>query len=81
MVTAGLPVNSLARGIVGQVPLAGTSPGSLVDYQPNNILWVDASELIGNRRQNVRFELVNEAEQRVPTAGDTYQFVLQLRWG
>ena len=81
LVTAGLPVNSLARGIIGQVPLAGTPPGSLVDYQPNNILWVDASELIGNSRQNVRFELVNEAEQRVPTSGDTYQFVLQLRWG
>ena len=81
MITAGLPVNSLARGIIGQVPLAGTAPGSLVNYQPNNILWVDASELIGNSRQNVRFELVNEAEQRVPTSGDTYQFVLQLRWG
>ena len=79
IVSGGLPVNSNARGIVGEVPI-NVVPGSLIQYQPQNILWFDASELIGNSRQNIRFELVNEAEQRVPTSGDAYSFVLMLRW-
>lgn len=78
-VRAGLQVNSRGRGIVGEIPITA-SPGSLIQYQPANVLWFDASELIGSSRSNVRFELVNEAEQRVPTSGDSYQFVLQLRW-
>ena len=79
LVAEGLPVNALARGVIGQVPIT-SNPGEQVNYQPPQVLWFQAEELIGRPRMNVRFSLVNQNLQATPTSGDSYSFVLQIRW-
>ena len=79
LVTTGIPVNALARGVLGQVPI-NVNPGEQETFQPNNIQWFDASELIGRPRMNVRFALSNQDLSPVPTAGESFSFVLQLRY-
>jgi hypothetical protein len=80
MVQNGLPVNALARGILGAVPI-NVAPGSQITYDPSTPLWFDASELIGRPRMGLRFRLLNQDLLSAPTAGDTYSFTVQLRWG
>jgi len=79
LVTTGVPVNALSRGVLGQVPIV-VNPGEQDVFQPPNVQWFDASELIGRPRMNVRFALVNQDLKPVPTSGDSYSFVLQLRY-
>jgi hypothetical protein len=80
LVSTGVPVNALSRGVLAQVPIT-VNPGEQQTFQPNTIQWFDASELIGRPRMNLRFALTNQDLSPVPTAGETYSFVLQLRYG
>jgi hypothetical protein len=79
LVTNGLPVNALARGVVGVIPITA-EPGYQDVYQPTNIMWGDATELIGRPRMNIRFSLVNQSLNPTPTAGETYSFTLVIRY-
>ena len=80
IVSYGIPVNNIAPNIISQIPI-NVSPGSQINYQPQNVLWVDGSELIGNSRLNLDFELVNQSLQAAPTSGDIWSFVLSIRYG
>jgi hypothetical protein len=79
LVTNGLPVNARGRGVIGVIPIVAAT-GSQDNYMPTNILWADCSELIGNSRMNVRFQLVNQSLQATPTSGESYSFTIMLRW-
>lgn len=80
MVQTGLTVNALARGVIGQVPIVA-NPGEQIVHEPSNVNWFAANELIGRPRGSARFSLVNQDLRATPTSGDTYSFVVQIRWG
>ena len=46
LVSQGIPVSSQSRGIIATIPISAV-PGSQVNYAPQNVLWFDATELIG----------------------------------
>jgi hypothetical protein len=79
LVTNGLAVNARGRGVIGVIPILA-SVGHQDNYSPTNILWVDASELIGSSRSNIKFQLVNESLQATPMAGESFSFTLMLQW-
>lgn len=79
LVTSGLPVNGLMRSVIGIV-LITADPGFQDSYNPNQLQWSNANNLIGLPRMNVRFSLLNQNLEAVPTAGETYSFVLIIRY-
>lgn len=79
LVSQGIPVNSQSQGIIATVPIA-IVPGSQVNYSPQNVVWFDAGELIGNSKINMRFMLKNQNLEATPTSGDTWSFVLVIRY-
>jgi len=78
IVSSGVPVNANARGIVAVVPIT-VPPGSQINYGPNNLIWADAHELIGNSVRNFRFDLLDQSLRPAPTA-ETWQVVLSIRY-
>jgi hypothetical protein len=78
LISGGIPTNSNARGIIGSVPITA-APGSLINFQAQNILWADAKELIGQRKTNFSFRLTNERLEATPTAGETWSIALAIR--
>ena len=79
IVAGGLPVNANTTGIVASIPIT-VSPGSQIVYEPTNVTWVNATDLIGRGRQNLDFSLVDQLGRPTPTAGENYSLVLMLRW-
>ena len=79
LLSAGIPINNQQIGILVNVPI-NSSPGSQIIYQPANIVWVNAPELIGNPRQYLTFTLQNQNLAPVNTLGETYQFTLCIRY-
>ena len=79
IVSGGLPINSTTTGIVASIPIT-VGPGQVINYEPTNPVWVDASDLIGRGRQNLSFGLIDQLGRPTPTAGEVYSLVLVLRW-
>ena len=79
IVSGGLPVNSTTTGIIASIPIT-VGPGQVINYEPTNPVWVDASDLIGRGRQNRSFGLIDQLSRPTPTAGEVYSLVLMLRW-
>ena len=79
LLSAGIPTNSNARGLLAAVPINAT-PGSLINYSAQNVLWTPATELIGQRRNNFTFRLTNERGDATPTAGENWSFTLAIRY-
>ena len=81
LVTTGIPINNQSYGILVNVPIViGETPGSQIVYQPNQVVWCDAVELIGQTKQFIRFRLTNQSLLPVNTVGETWQFTLSIRW-
>lgn len=78
LVSAGIQVNAVAGGIIAQVPI-DQSPGSQINYQPQQPLWFGAGELIGVGKQQLQFYLENEKGESTPTGGEYWSFVVQFR--
>ena len=72
-------MNANTTGIVASIPIT-VSPGSQIVYEPTNVTWVNATDLIGRGRQNLDFALVDQLGRPTPTAGENYSLVLMLRW-
>ena len=79
IVSYGIPINNKAANIIAQIPITA-APGSQINYQPTNILWCDASELIGQTRLNLSFVLNNQSLQVAPTSGDNWSFILTIAY-
>lgn len=79
IVSYGIPINNKAANIIAQIPITA-APGSQINYQPTNILWCDASELIGQTRLNLSFVLNNQSLQPTPTSGDNWSFILTIAY-
>ena len=78
LVSAGIQVNAIAGGVIAQVPI-DQSPGSQINYQPQQSLWFSAGELIGTGKQSLQFFLENEQGESTPTGGEYWSFVVQFR--
>ena len=80
LVSVGIPVNNQSSGIIASIPIS-VPPGSQIPYNPQNIIWWDASELIGNPKLNMTFRLLNQALASTPTSGDTWSITVIIRYG
>lgn len=79
LVSQGIPVNNQSAGIISTVPI-NISPGSQINYQPQNIVWFDIGELIGGSKLNINFRLLNQDLLPTPTSGDFWSFVLLVNY-
>lgn len=79
LVTNGVPINSVGVGILTNVPITAT-PGSIIVYQPNNLLWVDAAELIGANKAQLTFRVTNQNLVPIDTLTDKWSFTLMFKW-
>jgi len=81
MISNGIPVNSNGRGIIASIPIPAGSVNSIISYEPNQLLYFDAGELIGAPKTNFQFSLTNENLQPTPTNGDYWSFTVMIEYG
>ena len=81
MISSGIPVNSNGRGIIASIPIPAGSVNSIISYEPNQLLYFDASELIGAPKTNFQFSLTNENLLFTPTNGDYWSFTVMIEYG
>lgn len=79
LVSQGIPVNNQSAGIITTVPI-NIAPGSQITYQPQNPVWFDVGELIGNSKLNINFRLLNQNLQVTPTGGEFWSFVVLFKY-
>ena len=79
LVSQGIPVNNQSAGIITTVPI-DKPPGSQIVYQPQNVIWFDICELIGNSKLNMTFRLLNQDLMATPTSGDYWSFVILIKY-
>lgn len=79
LVGNGIPVNSSSRGIIATVPI-NVSPGSQINYSPQNVIWFNAPELIGSQRSNMQFALLDEDLRVAATGGNPYAFTIMIKY-
>lgn len=79
LIPGGIPTNSSAAGLIASVPITAP-PGSIVNWEPTNVLWTPAQALAGGRRSNISFRLTNERSEATPTAGESWAFTVQIRF-
>jgi hypothetical protein len=78
LVSQGIPVNSQSQGIIASVPITAP-PGSQVTYSPQNVIWFDGRELIGQPKINMLFQLLDQ-DLRTITTPDYWSFVLTISY-
>ena len=79
IISQGVPINNVGAGVIAQIPITA-APGSQINYDPQNVTWVDATELIGMPKLNINFQLGNQDLQSTPTSGDDWSFILTVRY-
>ena len=79
LVNQGIRFNNRYANIISQV-LIDVPPGSQIVSKPYNPSRVDANNLIGASRTNVKFSLTNDRLQAVDTNGEYYSVRLVLRY-
>jgi hypothetical protein len=79
IVSGGIPVNNQNNNIIASVPITARS-GSQIVYQPFNLTEVNASELIGYKKNTFRVELLDQLGRPTPTNGEIYTFVLRFKY-
>ena len=78
LVSEGIPVNNQSRGIIGSVPI-DKPPGSQITYSPQNVIWFNARDLIGKRKINMTFSLLDQNLRPVATP-DYWSLTLKIEW-
>lgn len=78
LVAAGIPVNSSSRGVIATIPI-NAAPGSQINFSPTNVVWFDASDLIGTQRSNLQFSLLDQDLRPAGTGGNSYTFTVNIR--
>jgi hypothetical protein len=77
-VSQGIPFNSRSAGIISIVPI-DKDPGSQISYSPQNVVWFDARDLIGNPRSNLQFRLLDQNLRPVIVV-DPFSFTLAIKY-
>lgn len=79
IISNGVPINQNGRGIIGAVPIQAP-PNNESIYDPQNPVWIDATELIGMSKQNFNFQLRDQSLRTVST-NEIYTFTVCIRYG
>jgi hypothetical protein len=79
LVQSGIPVNAIDNAVIAKV-FIDKAPGSLINYQPNNIPVANAQELIGSKRSSARFFLTDQRDNPVDTNGEFWSFTMVIRY-
>ena len=79
LVHGGIQLNSNPQQIIATVPIAPINPGSQISYQPPNVVWFNANELIGATKSLLRFELLDQQLRATPTAGEDWSITVLIR--
>ena len=75
----GIPINGNASGIIASVPIS-VQPGSQIIYQPNVLTPIMCDELIGQRKLNINFYLLNQDLVSVGTPGSPWSVVIIIKF-
>jgi hypothetical protein len=75
----GIPVNARSSNVISNV-FIDVPPGSLINYQPQNVSPVNADELIGASISNIRFNLTDQTNQPVDTNGEYWSFTMVIKY-
>lgn len=78
LVDDGIPINVIGNGILGSIAVT-SPPNSLIVYNPNQVKYVSVPGLIGNKRSEIQFTLLNELLEDV-TVLDPFTFTVRIRW-
>ena len=74
----GIPINNSGLNVIAQIPIS-SRPGSQILYSPYIPTKVDINILRGHRKNNVTFNLVDQAGRPTPTMGETWGILLTIR--
>lgn len=74
----GIPINNSGLNVLAQIPITA-KPGSQIIYSPYIPTKVDINILRGHRKNNITFNLVDQAGRRTPTMGETWGLLLTIR--
>ena len=79
LINTGIPVNANATGVLANV-FIDVLPSSLINFTPFNIVWSDASNIIGARITTINFSLANQENQLVDTNSEYWNFTLIFKY-
>lgn len=77
LVNNGLPINGVSGNIISQIPIT-SPPGSQINYSPQNVIAIEARNLIGKTIQQVRFELLDDQLRPVNTLNEFWSITLHI---
>lgn len=76
----GLRINDTYYQTIAKVPITA-KPGSLINYQPQNVPKLQCNELIGALRSDITVWISNELLQPVNTNGETWSVAFNIHYG
>lgn len=79
LISSGIPINNIGGGAICNVPV-DVSPGRLINYNPRHPDIADASELIGQRRNNINMRLTDQDRRLVDTNDEYWSCTLRLTY-
>ena len=79
IVNRGIRTNNTFQSVVCQVPIT-SPPGSLIVFQPVNLQWTAAPELLGSTVSTIQTSLLDSNGRAVNTQGEPYSVTMQVRW-
>ena len=77
LVNQGLSINGISGNIIAQVPITA-APGSQINYQPQNVIAIQARGLIGNPRQQITFQLLDDQLRSVDNLGQFWSVTIEI---
>ena len=77
LVNSGLPLNGTPGNIIAQIPITAT-PGSQINYSPQNVISINARTLSGNSFQSIRMSLLDDQLRPVNTLGEFWSITLHV---
>lgn len=79
IINSGIRVNNTYNHTIARV-LITTEPGSLIIYQPQNPVKVNANELRGASRNSIDFWLTDQNDNRVSTQGEYWSATIIISY-
>jgi hypothetical protein len=78
LVNDGIPLNQISNSVVVQVPIT-SSPNTLINYNPENINWIQSDHLIGGTVNFLTFTLFNENLENI-IAVENWSFTVSIKY-
>lgn len=79
IINQGIPVNAIGASIIARVPI-DVSPGSQINYSPNNPVPTAANTLIGSSLNRFSVWLTDQANRPVDTNGEVFDALIIIRY-